>query len=68
MTALARHKQTQGWQKENGKYIPKLMSWLKGERWKDELPELDGGGIVQTTDCDPAEAERLRIAKKAAGY
>jgi hypothetical protein len=68
MAALARHKQTESWQKENGKYIPKLVNWLKGERWKDELPELDGGGIVQTQDCEPEEAERLRFAMKEAGY
>jgi hypothetical protein len=68
MQALQKHKLTEQWQKENGKYIPKLMNWLQEEKWEDELPELDDCGIVQTQDCEPAEAERLRIAKKAAGY
>jgi len=68
LTALEKHKLTEQWQKENGKYIPKLVNWLKGERWKDELPELDGCGVVQTEACDPEEAERLRAEMLKAGF
>ena len=68
MQALQKHKLTEQWQEAGGRYIPKLMNWLKEEKWEDELPKLDDCGIIQTTEADPAEAERLRIAKKAAGY
>ena len=68
MTALEKHKQLEQWQKENGRFIPHLATWLNKRRWEDELPELDGCGIVQTQDCDPKEAERLRIEMLKAGH
>jgi len=68
LTALEKQKQLEQWQKENGKYIPHLSTWLNKRRFEDELPEIDGSGIVQTQDCDPQEAERLRLEMQKAGY
>ena len=49
-----------------------MRDWQATVRtWKlrdDKRKGGTGGGIIQTQDCDPAEAERLRIAKKAAGF
>ncbi len=39
MKALGKHKQTEDWQKEDGKYIPYPATWLNKRRWEDELPE-----------------------------
>jgi hypothetical protein len=68
LKAIDEQSNTKQWQKNNGEFIPYPSTWLNQERWEDELPEIDGGGIVQTEDCDPAEAERLRIEMLKAGY
>ena len=38
MPALERAKQSPGWMKDNGKFIPLPASWLNGRRWEDEKP------------------------------
>jgi len=37
LDALARHKQTEQWQR---RVIPHAATWLNGERWEDEGPHL----------------------------
>lgn len=37
MTALALHKKTPEWTKDNGQFIPNCSTWLNGKRWEDEL-------------------------------
>jgi len=37
LLVLEKHKQTDDWKKENGKYIPYPSSWLNQERWTDEI-------------------------------
>jgi len=32
-------KETEAWQRDDGKYIPYAASWLNGRRWEDDLPE-----------------------------
>jgi hypothetical protein len=39
LTAIEKAKQTEGWQKEKGKYIPHPATWLNGKRWEDEIGE-----------------------------
>lgn len=34
---IERFKQTNDWQKENGKYIPHPSTWLNNNRWEDEI-------------------------------
>lgn len=36
MSAVQKQKESEDWQKENGKYIPHPTTWLNGERWLDE--------------------------------
>jgi len=36
MSAIKNQKQSEQWQKENGKFIPLPATWLNGERWEDE--------------------------------
>jgi len=40
MDAVAFWKQTPDWMKEKGAYVPLPATWLRGERWTDERPEL----------------------------
>lgn len=37
LKAIEVQKQTENWQKDNGKYIPHPTTWLNQERWNDEM-------------------------------
>lgn len=37
LRAVSLAKQTEQWQKDEGQYIPHAASYLRGERWEDEL-------------------------------
>jgi hypothetical protein len=37
LLAVKAHSKTESWLKDSGKYIPYPASWLRGERWEDEL-------------------------------
>jgi hypothetical protein len=38
--SLAKHKDSQDWQKDGGRYIPLPASWLNGRRWEDDLGDI----------------------------
>lgn len=38
VAAIEKQKQADDWLKEGGKYIPLPATWLRGERWEDEIP------------------------------
>ncbi len=46
------------WQKENGRFIPQMSNWLRGERWLDELSlhEKQAQIVIE-------EQEKLRAAQ-----
>ncbi len=37
LRAIEAHKQSDDWRRDGGRYIPYFASWLRGERWEDEL-------------------------------
>lgn len=37
LRAVEAAKQTDQWQKDDGQFIPLPASWLRGERWEDEI-------------------------------
>lgn len=37
LAALEAHSKTEEWCKENGKYVPLPATWIRGERWTDEI-------------------------------
>lgn len=41
LEALERHKQSEQWMKDEGKYIPHASTWLNGKRWKDEITVVE---------------------------
>lgn len=48
VAAVERQKKLPAWQKDAGAYIPYPATWLRGERWNDEivLPEDDDAAIL----------------------
>lgn len=56
LAALDRQKQSDQWQKADGRYIPHLANWLKDRRWED-IP--DNGGMMPTREVTEAEADEL---------
>ena len=42
VNALRQHKQSGQWARENGRFIPNPATWLKQQRWEDELPYAGG--------------------------
>ena len=44
LATIERAKKSEGWLKEDGKYIPHPATWLNGKRWEDEYPEKGGQG------------------------
>lgn len=55
MRSLEKFKRSQEWQKENGKYIPYPLTWLRQERWKDE----------QSIDCNTSSFDGDEFAAMA---
>lgn len=51
MSALERFKNSKGWQKDNGQYIPHPTTWINQERWKDEQIETREDKL-KTIDMD----------------
>lgn len=37
ITVLKKHKSTEEWEKDNGKYIPYPSTWINKERWNDQI-------------------------------
>jgi len=59
MMALEFHKKQEGWNKDNGKFIPHPATWLNQHRWDDEI-KLD------PSQRKISEAEKARIAERMA--
>jgi len=53
MRALVAASTTDDWQKANGSYVPYAASWLRGERWNDQL------GLSGVAAVGPASAPSL---------
>lgn len=41
LAAIERFKGSANWQRENGRFVPQLSNFLKGERWDDPVPEAE---------------------------
>lgn len=65
LKAVGDQKQSEGWLKEKGRFIPHPATWLNGRRWEDEPPEplYDAKRGPQTIEEARAhnEAEKRRI-------
>jgi hypothetical protein len=56
LSAIARSKRTEQWQKDGGKFIPMPTTWLNQRRWEDE-------GIVIGGDENERKEKETEVAK-----
>lgn len=49
LAALERQKRTPQWTKNGGQFIPHPTTWINGERWTDEVPDVGPTGFVAST-------------------
>lgn len=69
LNAIERFKNSTNWQRENGRFIPHLSNFLKGERWNDPLPDEEVKAQVQKQQNMEREKKRLEEeAQKAKEY
>lgn len=40
-TAIQRFAASEGWQREQGRFVPQMSNWLRGQRWLDPLPPAE---------------------------
>lgn len=51
LEALSRFRESLSWKRENGRFVPQLANWLRGQRWLDELP-ASSAAVATETDND----------------
>lgn len=47
MESLEKHKQSDAWQRDEGKYIPLPSTWLEQRRWEAEFEPAPGSAVVR---------------------
>ena len=66
LTAVERFQRTESWQRQNGRFVPQLANWLRGERWKDPLQEDAMPASAPVPDSDGlTPAQRTEAMLKA---
>ena len=62
LKAIEKHKNTEQWQKDNGKFIPYPATWLNQRRWEDEVKEKppitleeEARELVKQCECEYGE-------------
>lgn len=63
--SIAAFKRTEGWRKENGRFIPMPATWLNGERWTDELESDLTMGVCCWNQNGTREPGKPRCSKSA---
>ena len=69
LSAIDAQKRTDGWIKENGRFIPMPSTWLNGERWNDDAKPAQKaywrtGRFAQTRPEQPYEKDDLEMAER----
>ena len=69
LAAIDAQKRTDGWIKENGRFIPMPSTWLDGERWNDDAKPAQKaywrtGRFAQTRPEQPYEKDDLEMAER----
>jgi hypothetical protein len=60
LDAVAEHKRSAQWSKDNGQYIPHAATWLNGKRWEDNLTPEKGSYANGKRQLDEYEVESIR--------
>ena len=45
--AIRRFAASEGWQREQGRFVPQMGNWLRGQRWLDPLPLAEQAEAAQ---------------------
>lgn len=56
--AIRRFASSEGWQREQGRFVPQMGNWLRGQRWLDPLPTAQQA--EQRHDLELRQAMRAR--------
>lgn len=69
--AIRRFAASEGWQREQGRFVPQMGNWLRGQRWLDPLPLAEQAEVAQNESSLQAlrvreEQEQRRQAQKDA--
>lgn len=60
LDAVAEHKRSAQWSKDNGQYIPHAATWLNGKRWEDQVECKKSGFVNGKWKPGDAELESIR--------
>ncbi len=61
LAAIRRFSASHNWQRENGRFIPQLSNFLKGERWNDPITETE---ILDNAAKVASENARRKLQQK----
>lgn len=61
LAAISRFSASHNWQRENGRFIPQLSNFLKGERWNDPLSETE---IEEKAAKEASEKARRQLKQE----
>lgn len=63
-SALERFCQSKMWQRENGRFVPYLVNWLRGRRWLDAPAQAADVQAQAEKTPEKAEAARMELPKR----
>lgn len=56
LSALERHKASEGWTKDGGRFIPYPSTWINQRRWEDEIDAAEKSPPARFSECSPEDA------------
>ena len=56
LSALERHKASEGWTKDGGRFIPYPSTWINQRRWEDEIDTTEKSPPARFSECSPEDA------------
>lgn len=56
LSALERHKASDGWTKDGGRFIPYPSTWINQRRWEDEIDTAEKSPPARFSECSPEDA------------
>ena len=66
--AIRRFAASEGWQREQGRFVPQMGNWLRGQRWLDPLPLAEQAEAAQNQSALRAlrvrEEQEQRLQKR----
>ena len=66
--AIRRFAASEGWQREQGRFVPQMGNWLRGQRWLDPLPLAEQAEATQKQSALQAlrvrEGQEQRLQKR----